>query len=238
MLLAADLQADLKFLVDDENSDRYDFDNDYKPAINAAVRYIMSAFDKAFDRGSLSPFIFSELLYGKIYTPTAISEEDASKVVITTLISGGTVWRIVGIDPAPVVDGTDYIMPGCRLAKWLSFDEWGGPTEDPFEAGYTGQADDVAQYSYTNFNTITPETAVQHLIIRPKPDGDIAIIHLRIPSLIVDEETANFTELPYVLHQPVLMKAYQYMMIQAGKEAVTALQVSDKDVQELIGLFK
>jgi len=239
MLLAANLQTDLKFLVDDENSERYSFNSDYKPAINAAVRYIMSAFGRAFDNGLLSPFIFSELLYGEIYTPTAITDENASKVLITTLISGDTVWRIVGIDPAPVVEGTNYLMPGGRLAKWLPFDEWGGPTEDPFEAGYiNGQANDATQYSYTNFNTITPgESAAQHLIIRPKPVGDIAIVHLRKPSLIADEDTANFTELPYVLHQPVVLKAYQYMMIQAGKEAVTALQVLDKDVQSLISLF-
>jgi hypothetical protein len=34
------------------------------------------------------------------------------------------------------------------------------------------------------------------------------------------------------------MKAYQYLMIQGGQEVISNLQVSEKNIQELIGLFK
>jgi hypothetical protein len=239
MLLASNLAADLEFLVDDENSERYSFDSDYEPALNMAVRYIMSAFDKAFDSGVLAPTIFNELLTGLIATPTQIQDEDAVKVALTSgLIITEKLWRIVGVDPAPVISGTtDYVMAGARLAKFIPFINSGGVNEDPFAAGYADMSTDVDQFTYTHINTITPDaTGAQYLIVRPKPLDKVGIIHLRTPTLIV--ETTTKVEFPPVLHQPVVMKAYQYLMIQAGREAVTALQVSDKDVQELIGLFR
>lgn len=238
MILASDLQADLQFLVDDENSDRYDFDNDYKPAINAAVRYTMSAFDKAFERGSLSPIIFSELLYGLIFSPTAMPGVEAVKISLTNpLYVGERLWRLVGVDPAPVVSLSNYVMAGARLAKFIPIIDSGGANEDPFEPGYAGVAADLNAYSYTHVNTIDPEgTPVQYLVVRPKPPGDVAVIHLRTPAKVIATDTE--VEFPYVLYQPVLMKAYQYMLFQAGKQPMQNMQVSDKEVQELASLFR
>jgi len=237
MLLASDLIADIEFLVDDENSERYDFASDYKPALNMAVRYIMSAFNKAFDRGVLAPTIFNELFTGTIFTPTAITSKDAVKIDITSgLITTEKLWRLVGVDPAPVVSGTDYVMAGIRLAKFVPFINSGGVNEDPFAAGYASQAEDLESFTYTHINTITPDaTPAQYLIVRPAPAGDVGIIHLRTPTEII--ATSTEVEFPPVLHQPVVMKAYQYLMIQAGREAVAGIQVSDKDVKELIALF-
>lgn len=238
MILASDLVADLQFLVDDENSQRYNFENDYKPSINLAVRYIMSAFDKAFERGSLSPTIFNELLYGLIFSPTAMPGVEAVKVSLTNpLINSETLWRLVGVDPAPVVSGSDYVMAGARLAKFIPFIDSGGANEDPFEPGYAGQAADLNAFSFTNINTIDPEgTPVQYLVVRPAPAGDVGVIHLRTPTKVT--LTTTEVEFPYVLYQPVLLKAYQYMLFQAGKQPMQNIQASDKDVQELVTLFQ
>lgn len=232
MILASDLQTDLEFLVDDENSARYSFVKDYQPAINAAVRYIMSAFDKAFDRGVLSPTVFAELLFGEKVTPTNITGISASKLVAT--VSG--IWRLVGVDPVPITETADYIGPSRSMAKYIPFDQWGNVEEDPFEAGSTQPAD-LAQYSYTHINIVDPGgTPVRHIIVRPQLPGDGVIVYLKTPTKVV--ATGTLFEFPYVLYQPVLMKAYQYMMIQGGGEAQAAWQISDKDVQELISLFR
>jgi len=331
MILTSDLQADLQFLVDDENSDRYNFANDYMPAINLAVRYIMSAFDKAFERGSLSPTVFGELLFGEKITPTSITGLDASKLVVTVT----TMWRLVGIDPAPIFETNDYIGPTRSLATYLPFDMAGNVEEDPFEAG-AAQPTDIAQYSFTNINivnpsgegdvkqidavivtgssgtatigaaggltktltwnasltqtcadfvtanaaaylavdivltsstdmliftseiagdefvhpTITPatgdldgtvaniqssSTSARNLIVRPALVGDCAIVYLMNPTKVI-ASTTNI-EFPNVLYQPLLMKAYQYMLFQAGKQPMQNIQASDKDVQELVALF-
>lgn len=240
MILASDLQTDLDFLLDDENSERYSFANDHQPAINAAVRYIMSAFDQAFDRGVLAPTIFSELLYGLLFTPTSMPGVDAVKVALTNpLFTGERLWRLVGVDPAPVISGTtDYVMAGTRLAKFIPFIDSGGVNDDPFEPGYTGVAADINMYSYTHINTIDPDgTPAQYLVIRPAPvAAKVGVIHLRTPAIVTTEESE--VEFPYVLYQPVLMKAYQYIMIQGGPQAQAAWQISDKDVQELVSLFR
>jgi hypothetical protein len=239
MLLASALVSDLEFLVDDENSERYSFANDYMPALNMAVRYIMSAFDKAFERGVLAPSIFNELLTAVLVSPTAIPNEDAVKLALTSVfIVQEKLWRIVGVDPDPVISGTtDYVTAGARLAKFIPLINSGGATEDPFAPGYAGLASDLDLFTYTQINTIDPDGgAAQYLVVRPAPTNTkVGIIHLRTPTKIsaVDSEV----EFPPVLHQPVVMKAYQYLMIQAGREASTALQVSDKDVKELTALF-
>ena len=156
MLIASDLIADIEFLVDDENSERYDFTSDYKPALNMAVRYIMSAFDRAFDRGVLAPTIFNELLVSLLFSPTQITGEDAVRIGLTSgLIVYEKLWRLVGVDPTPVISGTtDYIMAGARLAKFVPLINSGGVNEDPFAAGYAEQADDLESFTYTHINTI------------------------------------------------------------------------------------
>ena len=237
MILASDLQADLQFLIDDENSDRYDFDNDYKPAINLAVRYIMSAFDKAFERGSLSPTIFNELLTGLIFSTGTVLGEDAVKIGLTSsLIVTEKLWRIVGVDPTPIVSGSEYVMAGARLAKFIPLIDSGGANEDPFEPGYSGVSDDLNAYSFTHINTIDPDGgAAQYLVVRPAPPGDVGVIHLRTPSKVTAVDST--VEFPYALYQPVLMKAYQYMLFQAGKQPMQNIQVSDKEVKELVSIF-
>jgi hypothetical protein len=232
MLLASDLVADLEALLDDENSERYSFDNDYKPALNGAVRYIMSAFDRAFDQGVLSPFIFNELLFGQKLTATPVTNEDASKFTVPDTV----VWRTVGVDPAPVMDTDDYVMPGARLAKFVTIDNWGQAVDDPFAAGRGDVSDDLKLFAYTQFNYLDPGgTPTKQLVVRPKPVGDVALIYLRVPTKIT--LTSTTVEFPYVLYQALLMKAYQYVMVQAGREGAAALQISDKDVQELVALF-
>ena len=230
MILASDVVADLEFLVDDENSERYSFDKDYMPAINAAARYIMSAFDQAFERGILSPTIFGELLFGTMILPTAVSGLDASRLAVTL----ANMWRLVGVDPTPILDGVpnDYIAPSKSLAKYTPFDEAGNPDEDPFAAGATQPADTL-RYSYTTINT---DSVGASIILRPAIATPCAIVYLKPPTKVT--LTSSNVEFPYVLYQPLLMKAYQYLMIQAGSEAQMSLQISDKDVKELVALFR
>ena len=227
MILASAIVADLEFLVDDENSERYGFDKDYKPAINGAVRYIMSAFDQAFERGILSPTIFGELLFGEKISPSAIVGLDASKVIVTF----ASIWRLVGVDPFPIFATDDYVGPSKGLAKYLTFDKAGNPEEDPFEAG-SPQSTDVAQYSFTSLHTDASNTI---LVVRPELDGDCGVVYLKIPTIVT--LTSSEIEFPYVLYQPLLMKAYQLLLIQVGSAAATGLQVSDKEVKELTSLF-
>jgi hypothetical protein len=238
MILASDLVADLKFLVDDENSDRYSFDNDYKPAINLAVRYIMSAFDKAFERGSLSPSVFSELLYAQITSVAAIPLVDGVKVALTNpLFVNEQLWRVVGVDPVPIVSGTDYVMAGARLAKFLPILDSGEVNNDPFAEGHTDAPADLDTYFYTQINTISFDTTpAQYLIVRPAPPGSVAVIVLRNPTKVT--LTTTNVEFPYVLYQPLLMKAYKYMMVQAGSQPLANMQLSDQEVQELVALFR
>jgi hypothetical protein len=162
---------------------------------------------------------------------------EAVKVSLTNpLINGETLWRLVAVDPTPVVSGTDYVMAGARLAKFIPFIDSGGANEDPFEPGYAGVASDINAYSFTNINTIDPDgTPVQYLVVRPAPEGDVGVIHLRTPTKVI--ATSTEFEFPYVLYQPVLMKAYQYMLFQGGKQPLQNIQVSDKEVQELASLF-
>ena len=48
MILASDIIADLKAALDAEGSDYYTEAQDYIPAINRAMDYIVTVFNKAF----------------------------------------------------------------------------------------------------------------------------------------------------------------------------------------------
>ena len=90
---------------------------------------------------------------------------------------------------------------------------------------------------YTSINIVDPGgTPARHIIVRPALAGDGAVIYLRTPTKVIATDTSF--EFPYVLYQPVLMKAYQYMMVQAGSQPLQNMQLSDKEAQDLIALFR
>jgi hypothetical protein len=101
--LASALQTDLEFLVDDENSQRYNFVSDYGPAINSGIRFVISAFDTAFERNLLSPTVLSELLKITTFPFIYYLAEDTGVVQIDLVTKIDNIWRIVGLDPEPIV---------------------------------------------------------------------------------------------------------------------------------------
>lgn len=235
-ILASAIQSDLEFLLDDQNSERYDFDNDYKPAINAAVRYIVSAFDQAFERGLLSPTVFGELLVVENRTLVIdVSAPNTSLIVVTSSLA--TIWRLVGIDPTPLkaAGNSAYLSSSGKWATYVPMDEWGESQVDPFAAG-SSQGADMQQYRYTKIMTIADESPeVIRIMIEPRPPAGVALIYLRTPTVI--SVVGDSVEIPYVLYQPLLMTAYRYLMVQAGKEADFSVGISDKEVKELVSLF-
>jgi hypothetical protein len=237
--LASALQTDLEFLVDDENSQRYNFVSDYGPAINSGIRFVISAFDTAFERNLLSPTVLSELLKITTFPFIYYLAEDTGVVQIDLVTQIDNIWRIVGLDPEPIVgpDPFPYISSKGSWAKYVPIHDFGNVFEDPFSGGHANTPIDLKKYIYTTVHTNTQTSPISiNLILKPKPPGRVAIAFLEKPE-IVDSE-ANKILLPMSVYQIILMKAYQYLMIQGGQEVISNLQVSEKNIQELIGLFK
>lgn len=225
----------LEFMLDDKNSERYDFDSDYIYAINAALLFTVAAFDMAFERGLVSPFILTELLNLKIYTSTA--KVGLSQIDITTDVDD--IWRIAGVDIKPSTEGTSPELYSYSTKNWarrVPWDVWNASVDNPFAAGYAGLPADLEQHAYTT--PVTKEDALQYLFIRPalETGAKVAVMYLK---RFTDVSLVTSTiPLAPTVQQFVADKAYQYMTVQMGKEAQYNYQVSENDIQQLLLMLK
>jgi len=224
----------LEFMLDDKNSERYDFDNDYIYAINAALLFTVAAFDMAFERGLVSPFILTELLNLKIYT--SVAKTGLSQVDITTDVDD--IWRIAGVDIKPEVEGSSPELYSYSTKNWarrVPWDVWNASVDNPFAAGYAGLPTDLSQHAYTT--PITLEDAKQYLLIRPAlTSPKVAVMYLKRFADV--SLVTSVIPLAPTVQQFVADKAYQYMTVQMGKEAQYNYQVSENDIQQLLLMLK
>jgi len=235
--LASSIQSDLEFMVDDENSSRYNFAADYVHAINAGIKHVVAILDSAFEQKLLSPTILGELMSYRSYS--YVTKSDVAHITVTTDVAT-YIWRIIGIDPEPVLEETtpfEYMTSIGAWATFIPFNEWGNSFEDPFSPGASGIAADLKRFAYTQVYIEEETTYVLQLLLKPKPTATkVGILMLLNP--VVVTATGDIIKLPLSVHQIVTNKAYEYLMRQAGPEAQALIQVSDKEVKELVSLFK
>ena len=63
----------MKFELDAEGSDRYLFDQDFKPAINSAMNWLVSVFNRAFENDKLSSENLRDLIKTRVWVANNFS---------------------------------------------------------------------------------------------------------------------------------------------------------------------
>ena len=80
--------------LDAEGTDYYDFDRDIKPALNAAVKWLIQVINSAYGRGKLGEEIFQEITFGRVFQTNQFS-----RVFFSTAALGHEVWTILSVNP-------------------------------------------------------------------------------------------------------------------------------------------
>lgn len=237
-------------ILDAEGSDRYLFDQDFKPAINSAKDWVVAVFKKVFADKSMSEENLRELVKVAIYQTNTFS-----RIALDESVLGDSIWSILSVNPEAVTypngnittPSNDYeslFRPDLTYtksnysAKRLTFEEWENMRDNIFMAGSPALTNSLREYSYlsqsnlnsTNYTATAPEIEISPELVNKL----VGIRYLKYPnnvSLLSDD-----LEFPRLLFDMIVNKAANFMSIKQGDQT-NLYTVTAKDVNYLIQLM-
>ena len=235
-------------ILDAEGSDRYLFDQDFKPAINLTKDWVVAVFNKAFAEKKLSEENLKELVKTKVWTTSTFSRINIDPSVIN-------VWSILGIIPKPTVypaasiptvgvnpdtstleTGVSYISSEFS-ARRLTIEEWNENKNNVFEAGNNVLTTSFTEYAYLNQGdySSTNYTTAGEIEVRPSvPTEFVAITYLRYPLDI--NVIGDSIEFPQTLTDLIVNKVLNYISFKQGDQT-NLFSVSGSEVATLVKLM-
>lgn len=244
------LRADL----DAEGSDRYLFDQDFKPAINKAQEWLVSAFNIIFGDKKMSEENLRELTFVRIWVASTFS-----RIGFNPDDVGHDLWTIFAVYPKPIVypSGNPPIQPGPaissfipsvafieseRSAKRLTLEQWNENKTNPFMAGNTTVSESLKEYAYLgqvdysggNNPNYTPNDP-KEIQIRPSVAGEfVAIAYLKRPTEVI--AITDSLEFPESLMLLIGEKALNFMAYKQG-DNTSAYLVTERDISRILNMM-
>lgn len=238
MATVATLGTRIRALLDDDASTnpRYTYAQDIIPAMNSAIEYLVAVFSAGFESKQIQPEVLHSLIQAQDFTATVNGV--IAKIDLTSLNFSTAVWRLLGVEPNPVISGSAISYSTGKMAHRLTLEEWNHAQEDPFMRGSTASIPST----FVEAAYIGPgqyfEDSKDYLLMRPSSilneDLKVAIYYLKNPTVLTAE--ANTIEFPVSVHGLIVEKTVQYMTYQHGPD-MKYFQVTDKEVKELIALL-
>ncbi len=235
-------------ILDAEGSDRYLFDQDFKPAINLTKDWVVAVFNKAFADKKLSEENLKELIQTKIWTTSTFSRVRIDPSVVN-------VWTILGIKPKPTVHpllsiptagvnpdtstletGVSYISSDFS-ARRLTIEEWNENKNNIFEAGNNIVTTSFTEYAYLNYGDYSSSTYTTsgEIEIRPNiPTEFVGITYLRYPADV--SSIGDNIEFPETLVTLIVNKVLNYISFKQG-DKTNLFSVSGAEVATLAKLM-
>lgn len=235
-------------ILDAEGSDRYLFDQDFKPAINLTKDWVVAVFNKAFADKKLSEENLKELVQTKVWTTSTFSRINIDPSVVN-------VWSVLGIIPKPTVypasstptiganpdtstleTGVSYISSDFS-ARRLTIEEWNENKNNVFEAGNNVLTTSFTEYAYLNQGdySSTNYTTAGEIEIRPAiPTEFLAVTYLRYPTDV--NVIGDNVEFPQTLTDLIVNKVLNYISFKQGDQT-NLFSVSGAEVATLVKLM-
>lgn len=237
--------------LDAEGSERYLFDQDYKPAINYAEEWITSMFNKGFAENKLSGEALRELVKIGVW-----QANNFSRVSFDPAVVGHKLWTVLAIYPNPVVypfsapianqnkaisvykPGLSYVSGKASTSR-LTLEEWNENQDNVFMPGNNQLSGSLVEYAYLDFmdysstGYINPGT--YEIEIRPSVANKyVALGYLKRPTpvaLITDS-----IQFPDSLINIILDKVLNFISAKQG-DGTTLYSVTERDIQTLAQLL-
>lgn len=250
----ADIITFLKSSLDSEGSQRYLFEQDYRPAINSAIDLVVALFNVAFADKKLSPEQLRELTKVGVW-----QANEYSRIAYKESEVGYPFWTLVAIYPKPVTNvspssvaitdksiskfqkGISYIKANY-VAKRLTLEEWNDNKDNAFMPGNDLlQGSTLSEYAYLDFanyssDSYTGNGGEPEIQVRPDvPNELVAIAFLKVPKKIVLE--SDSVEFPVSLTQMISDLALNFISVKQADQT-TLWGVSTQNIQRLISAMK
>ncbi len=235
-------------ILDAEGSDRYLFDQDFKPAINLTKDWVVAVFNKAFADKKLSEENLKELIKTNIWSSSTYSR-------INILKADANVWSIMAIMPEPTVHpsasvptvganpedsnfeaGMSYLSSDFS-AKRLTIEEWNENRDNIFEAGNNIVTTSFKEYAYLNQGDYSSSSyaPVGEIEIRPTVINQlVAITYLKYPTDIT--VIGDNLQFPETLVDLIVNKTLNYMSVKQG-DRTNLFSITTAEVATLVKLM-
>ncbi len=237
--------------LDAEGSDRYLFDQDFKPAIKYAQEWLTAAFNSGFSANKLSGESLRELVKISIW-----QANDFSRVAFNPSVVGHGFWTILAIYPNPVVFPFMAPVPNANKAlsvfkpnlsyrsgkastNRLTLEEWNENAENVFMPGNVSLVGPLADYAYLDFGNYSSTSynnpGIYETEIRPSVANKfVAIAYLKRPSDVV--LITDSLQFPDSLTSIIVSKTLEFISYKQG-DGTNLYGVTEKDVQMLANLL-
>lgn len=242
------MQAEL----DSEFSERYLFDQDFKPAINSAIDMTVALFNEAFAENKLSPEQLREITKVRIWQANGYS-----RIAYNEADTGESLWTLVAVYPDPKTNknvsgstGSDKsvskfkgdisFIESVQSAKRLSLESWNENKDNSFMPGNSILTGGLKEYAYLDFanyssTSYTGNNGLPEITIRPDVSGKlVALAYLKTPSKI--NVIGDSVEFPASLQRLITDIALNYISVKQGEAPLYA--VSDQMTNKLVSLMK
>jgi len=109
MIPVQDIVNRVASMLDAEGSDRYLFDQDYRPAINSAKDWVLAVFKKIFSEKAISEESLRELVVIRVFQTSSFS-----RIALEQPTLGDEIWSILSVNPKAVTYPNDTILPSTN----------------------------------------------------------------------------------------------------------------------------
>lgn len=253
-ILVQNIVDQLQAALDSESSERYLFDQDYKPAINSAIDVTVALFNQAFAENKLSPEQLRELMKVRVWQANGYS-----RIAYNEADTNEPLWTMVAVYPLPVTNKNGGVtstggdksvsifrpdlsyISSQQSAKRLTMEEWNENQNNPFMPGNTTLAGGLAEYAYLDFADYTSSSyagngGTPEITIRPDVSNSlVALAYLKSPDKV--SVIGDTLEFPESLTRLISDAALNYISIKQG-DPQNLFAISRQNVQLLVSLMK
>lgn len=252
-ILAQTLVNRMNAKLDGEGSERYLFDQDFKPAINGAIEVIVTMLNEAFAEKKLTPEALRELVKVKVWNTNAYSRFSYSDTD-----TGHPLWSILAIYPkpetAPPASGIKItnkseskFRPNLSFvrskysAKRLTLEEWNINEENIFSPGNITLAGGLLEYAYLDPADYTSTTYQGNpgqieITIRPEINNElVAMAYLKYPNNVT--VIGDSIEFPQSLTDLIVDICLNQISYKQG-DSTTLFSVTKDSINRLVALIK
>jgi hypothetical protein len=238
--------------LDAEGSERYLFDQDFKPAIRYAQEWVVLVLNRIFESNKHSGESLRELVKISIW-----QANNFSRIAFDSTVMGHDLWSILALYPNPVVypfsapspfpnKAESRYMPALSLVSGkactnrLTLEQWNDNVDNVFMPGnniLTGALSDFAYLNFADYSSSNYNNPGKFEVeIRPTVANKyVGMAYLKRPSEV--SFITDVMQFPEALMNIILEKTLQYISFKQGDQTTLYL-VTDRDIARLTSLIQ
>ena len=237
-------------VLDAEGSERYLFEQDFKPAINSSIDWLVAVFNSAFAEKKLPEENLRDLIRTSIWQANSYS-----RININPLDLGYDVWGILGVFPEPTIAPTttpplllspesskhrgdlSYIKSEFSADRAV-IEEWNINRKNIFSPGNEVLNNSLKRYAYLgygNYESSSYNSGGKEIEVRPSiANNFVAITVLKVPNKVVN--SSDKVEFPESVFDVLYQKALNFIAYKQGDQT-NLYSVTSQDVSTLVKLM-